>query len=442
MEVKKTATELVRSLRRREFAAAELASEFLTRIEQSRSLNAFLWAEPEIVLTSARRAGSASPLAGLPVAVKDNIDTASIRTTSGSMVDLDRVPDSDATAWARLRDRGGATLIGKAHLCEFAYRAHHPTLGWVRNPRRPDRATGGSSSGSAAAVAAALAPAALGSDSGGSVRIPAAYCGVVGFKGTYGAIETEGVVPLSPTMDHVGVLAATVADAGLVFDQMCRVPLGLVDADLNVEPADPMRLRVGVELGYFGARAQPAVLAAWSRAVRMLEAAGCRIVELDLGQAGRWRSAAKTILLHEAWLHHRRRIEAGAPYGPVFGQAISRGAGIGEQSYRRALAARNAACRALAAVFDTVDVIVTPTCPTVAPPVEEGRRGLSYTRFTSMAAFSGIPAISIPAGHDHRGLPIGAQLMSAWNHEQTLIQAAALLEALLEHSAPRNPQAP
>lgn len=435
-----SAAEIVADLRAGTLDRVTVMGEHFGRLEDNRALNAVRWAEPDQVFAAAKRARVAgTPLAGLPIVLKDNIDTAGIPTTSGSLVDRDRVPDLDAPVWRRLRDTGGALLLGKAHMCEFAYRSHHPAMGWVRNPRNPDRATGGSSSGSAAAVGAGIAPAAIGTDTGGSIRIPAAYCGVVGLKGTYGRVETDGVVPLSTTMDHVGVLARSVADAALVFEQMTHRPLRLVDpTTLRVRPAAPGQLRVGLERGYFLTGAQPAVVTAVLRAAGLLAAAGCTMVDVSLPRAARWRAAHKRILLREAWLYHADRLRTSAPYGPVFRQAVSAGAAISDRAHAAALATRSDAIAAMASVFDEVDVILTPTCPTVAPAVEEGRRAVAYTRYTTLAAFTGLPAISIPAGIGYLGLPIGAQLIGAHDGDQTVVAAAALLEELLRANATRH----
>jgi aspartyl-tRNA(Asn)/glutamyl-tRNA(Gln) amidotransferase subunit A len=410
----------------------EVAASYLRRIAERSDLNAFLWADPDVVLGQLRPGVGTRLLAGLPIALKDNIDTAGVPTTSGSEVDRGRIPRTNAVAWKRLRDVAGATLLGKTHMCEFAYRVHHPAFGWVRNPRNPRRGSGGSSSGSAAAVAAGLAPAALGSDTGGSVRIPAAYCGVVGLKGTHGIIENDGLIPLSPSMDHLGVLARSVTDAAIVYEQMAARQLHLVDhATLEVAPANPRGLRVGLERDYFTQGAQPAVLDAWSRAVGLLGAAGSRLIEIRLPDAGRWRAAHKTILLAEAWAYHADRLRRGAPYGPVFRAAVTAGRDITPEKYRAALEIRRTASRTMSGVFEHVDIILTPTCPTVAPAIEEGRHNVAYTRFTTLAAFAGLPAISIPMGTGYLGLPVGAQLIAGRNREQKLVSAARLLEALL-----------
>lgn len=424
--------DLLRALRAGHVHAVGVVEECLRRIEDRRDLNACLWSDRERVLADlAARPPADRPLVALPLTLKDNIDTAGIPTTAGSLVDGERIPHTDATVWRRLRDRG-AILVGKAHMCEFAYRSHHPALGRVRNPHRPDRATGGSSSGSAAAVAARLVPASLGTDTGGSVRIPSSYCGVVGLKGTTGLVELDGIVPLSTTMDHVGVLAGSVTDAAIVFEQMPEHPLELVDPDsLSVPRPEPGGVRIGVEEAYFASRAQADVARRWRESVSALEQAGCTIVPLSLPEAARWRAAHKAILLYEAWAYHADRMRAGAPYGSVFRDAVSAGARITRARYERALQVRTEAQARIAEVLAGVDAMLTPTTPSVAPPVDEGRNRLTYTRYTTLAAFTGVPAISVPAGTNRHGLPIGVQLVAGPHEERTLVGVAALLEDLL-----------
>lgn len=426
--------DVIRSIRSKRVSPREVVEDHLRRLEARADLNAFRWADGDRVMDSV---GSTTlddrPLFGVPVALKDNIDTAGIPTTSGSMVDVDRVPGEDATVWSRLRDSGGAVLIGKAHLSEFAYRAHHPVLGPVHNPHDRTRATGGSSSGSAAAVAAGIVPISIGTDSGGSVRIPAAYCGIVGFKGTFGAISTAGVVPLTTTMDHIGVLARSVTDVAIAFQAMAPTSLDLVDpVTLAIAPARRRPLRVGIELGYLGTTgAQRAVANAWTRATAVLESAGSTLVEIGLPDARRWRAAHKKILVAEAWDFHRARLEAGAPYGPVFREAISAGGRITARDRGRAHATRRAAIEGMRAIFEEVDVILTPTCPTVAPALDEGIKDTAYTRYTTLAAFTGLPAISLPAGLGYRGLPVGIQIMGPAYGERMVLRAAVHLESLL-----------
>ena len=328
-------------------------------------------------------------------------------------------------------------LLGKTHMSEFAYRVHHPGLGWVRNPHDLTRASGGSSSGSAAAVAAGIAPVAIGTDTGGSARIPAAYCGIVGYKGSQGLVSVQGVVPLSPTMDHVAVLARSVGDAALVYQEMASSYLELIPpGEAAVPPAEARQLRVGLERGYLLAGAQRAVLDCWSDAVARLGAAGCQISEIRLPDAKRWRSMHRTILLSEAWRFHARRVLAGEPYGPLFRAAIGEAKRISPESYQAALEVRLRAAEAMAATFCDIDVLLTPTCPTVAPMIEEGRRGTGYTRYTTLAAFTGLPAISVPAPVAPGRLPVGLQLIGPPRRDDIVVRAAALLERLLAGSPP------
>ena len=419
-----------------------MAEHYLRRIESHRDLNIFLWADADRILAGMPRDGwEAKPLAGLPLGLKDNIDTAGIPTTAGSVVDQRRVPSEDAAVWARLRDSGGATLLGKVHLAEFAFRVHNSEFGRVRNPRNPDRATGGSSSGSAAAVAAGLAPAALGTDTGGSVRIPAAYCGVVGYKPSHGLIDTAGIVPLSVTLDNVGVLAGSVADAGLVLEQMTTSPLRLLEpTSLKVRLPSPAKLRIGLLQGYFRARSEFGVDRVIEGAAKAFARAGCRVIPITIPEAGRWRSAHRVVMLHEAWRFHARRLREGAPYGPVFRSAIAAGEQLGGARYLRALATQQKAIRRMAEQFAEVDVLLLATCPGVAPLEEEGRTNMNYTRNTTLAAFAGLPAISVPAGIGRLGLPVGAQLVGAQGSDARLLGAAALLEALVSPSVPARPR--
>jgi aspartyl-tRNA(Asn)/glutamyl-tRNA(Gln) amidotransferase subunit A len=245
------------------------------------------------------------------------------------------------------------------------------------------------------------------------------------------------VVPLSKNLDHVGVLARSVADAAIVFQEMATSRLRLIDPlTLHVEVPAPRALRVGIETDYFASGAQPAVAASVSSATAALSAAGCQIVEVALPEAAAWRAGAKVILLYEAWQYHAARLTAGAPYGPVFRTAVEAGADLPADAYRKALDVRSRARESMNTLFAKVDVILTPTCPTIAPAIEEGRRSVAYNRYTTLAAFTGIPAISVPIGLGHLGLPIGAQLMAAPGAERTLVGAAALLESEVSPSTP------
>lgn len=424
---------LILALRSRQVSPVEVAETALSRADAAADLNAFRWIAGDRLIEDARRADpQRGSLWGVPIALKDNIDTAGIPTTSGSMVDIDRVPTRDAAIWRRLRDDAGALLLGKAHMSEFAYRAHHPRLGPVRNPRDPTRATGGSSSGSAAAVAAGVVPAAIGTDTGGSVRIPAAYCGIVGFKGSSGCAETDGIVPLSVTMDHPGVLAGSVRDVGIVFQAMARRVTPLIDpTTLEVLPMPRRRLRIGIEIGYFAHGAELGVTRGLRRAIAAMETLGCHIVEIRLADLARWRATHRTIILSEAWAFHRDRLLAGAPYGPVFRTAVEEGGQISPRRWRAAGVARSAAIESLSATFQEINLLMTPTCPTVAPPIDEGVRDTRYTRFTTLAAFAGLPAISIPAGTGRHGLPVGVQFVGPHGADRLVISAAAALEAAL-----------
>lgn len=401
------------------------------RIDAAEEINCFLWRPPGGLMGEARPQPDGTPLCGLPVGVKDNVDTAGIPTTSGSAVDLGRIPEHDAPAWRRLRERG-AVLAGKTHMSEFAYRSHHPEFGRVANPRRLDRATGGSSSGSAAAVAAGLVPAAVGSDTGGSIRIPSSYCGIVGFKGTFGRIENEGLVPLSTTMDHIGSLARSVDDAAILQQALHLDEVCFVDPETMQVPAiETEGLVLGRLRGYLDSGMQVGVRRCVDRGSKALALAGARVIDVDLEEAAAWRRAHKLIILCEAWAYHADRLRAGEPYGAVFRAAIEKGADVPAYRYEAALKMRERAREELARVFERVDALLLPTVPTVAPPGDAGQRNVNYTRFTTLAAFTGLPAISIPAGVGHLDLPVGLQIIGPDGADARVFQIARLAEGAL-----------
>src|SRR5271165_3453511 len=262
-----TISELGQRLRRREVSPVEITQDCLSRIERlNPALNAFITVMAESALAEARRAEAEilrgewrGALHGVPVALKDLIDTAGVRTTAGSALYKDRVPTQDAEVVRRLRE-AGAVIVGKNNLHEFAYGGSSLVsyFGDVRNARDPSRAAGGSSGGSAAAVVAGMAYAAIGTDTAGSVREPAALCGCVGLKATYGRVSSRGVIPLSPSLDHVGPLAATVEDAAIVLQALAgydAADIGSVDVPVadywSALREDAKKLRVGVPRAYF-----------------------------------------------------------------------------------------------------------------------------------------------------------------------------------------------
>lgn len=410
--------ELASLLRRGEVSPVDLALASLERIERDAALYAYVTVTRDVALAAARaaeaelRAGrDRGPLHGLPVAVKDNVDTAGVPTTGGTAALRDRVPRSDAAAWSRWRD-AGAVLVGKTSLHELAYRAPHPELPMARNPRDRSRTPGGSSSGSAVAVAAGHVVAALGTDTGGSVRVPAALCGVVGVKPSRDVIERDGVIPLSRSLDAVGLLARDPADALAALRALAPVP---------APPASPARVAVASDVP----SCAPCVRDALARAADALAAAGHVVVRHPALTLDRWRRIHRRILGHEAYVEHHRLLERS---GPLFRQALLVGAATTDAEYAAALRERSELRPG--DLLGDADVLLLPTAPDVAPPLDAatGRAagGPDLTLWTFVANVFDLPAVSVPAG-EHDGLPVAVQLVGGRGSETTLLALAGVV---------------
>jgi aspartyl-tRNA(Asn)/glutamyl-tRNA(Gln) amidotransferase subunit A len=408
--------ELAALLRSGGASPVDLVRESLARIEADRELNAYATVLAERALAAAalaerelREGRDRGPLHGLPVALKDNFDTASIRTTGGSAAYADRVPARDAESWRLLRE-AGAVLVAKTNLHELGYRVPHPDFGGVRNPHDRRRTAGGSSSGSGAAVAAGHVVAALGTDTGGSVRQPAAYCGLVGVKPGRARISRHGVIPLSRSLDAVGVLARDVDDAETVLEAF--IPPG---------PPQRFRARVGVTPASDDRDVSTAVSDAIALSARRLAEHGHDVVEHRLQELVSPRRLHRAILLGEAYAEHRAVLDH---TGPLFRAAVSAGARVTRAELAAALSARE---RHTDAFFGGYDALLLPTTPGVAPLLdpESGRAAgdADLTRWTFIANLLDVPAASIPVATSE-GLPIGVQLVARRGGEALLLALA------------------
>ena len=374
-------------------------------------------------------------LHGLPVALKDNIETAGVRTTSGAAYLADHIPNRDAPAAARLKAQG-AILIGKANLQELAWGvvSTNPVAGQCRNPWNPARIPGGSSGGSGAAVAADMAEAALGTDTGGSVRIPAAMTGIAGLRPTHGRISIRGITPVSVAHDTVGPMARRVADVARIFAALAAYdPLDPVSRDLPLGNFLPSLgdgiagVRVGLARNFFFEDVDDGVEAAVREGARTLESLGARLVDVTLAgaeTAQRW----TTIMAYaDACAYHRERLDAGpgAISRPVY-ERMMLGRDFGAVDYAEAMRGREAWRRTLAEAFETVDVLVAPTTPRPAPPIADERSlhraTQEATRFTYGGALASIPGLSVPCGFAADGLPVGMMLEAAWGAEPLLLR--------------------
>jgi aspartyl-tRNA(Asn)/glutamyl-tRNA(Gln) amidotransferase subunit A len=427
-----TICEIEQRLRRREVSCVELIQEVFRAIREREHWNCFITQTEESALKEAaerdRELASGldrGPLHGVPIAFKDLFYTCGVRTTAGSLIYRDFVPQQDGAVVADQKSRG-AVSIGKTNLHELAFgiTSQNPHFGPVLNPLDETRIAGGSSGGSAALVAAGLVPLAWGTDTGGSIRIPASYCGVVGLKPTYGLLSTAGILPLSWSLDHAGPIGTTVED--------CALALGLsLKRRTNLEG-----VRIGVPRNFFFDRVDTEIAKAVEDCVARMERAGAvvsRVQLPDLVQAG---AAARLI----QWA------EVSAQYGKydreMFGDdvwaLVQQGLLVAAHDYVNAQRVRSLFRREFDELWRTVDVLVTPTTPITAPKRtaetvlingEEENTRIASTRLVRAINLLGEPAISIPYGRDSQEMPIGVQLVAKPHADRELLEIADYLSS-------------
>ena len=441
-------------LRERQVSPVEVTRAALDRIAQVDSrLNAYLLLMEREALSSARtaeaeiRAGHyKGPLHGVPFALKDLFQTAGVRTTAGSRVLAQFVPDRDATVVSRLRE-AGAVLVGKLGMHAFAFGVTNvnPHYEATHNPWDTERITGGSSGGSGAALAAGLCAFSLGSDTGGSVRIPAALCGVVGLKPTYGRVSRHGVLPLAWSVDHVGPMARSALDAALVLQAIAgRDPRDDTSSDMPVPDyasalrADVRGLRIGVPWHFVRGDVAPEVLTSFNSALDILTGLGASVTDVILPRVRLARALFSSIVLPEAFSIHERHLKSRADdYGPDVRARLEAGMLLPASQYLRAQRIRGLLRDDFQAALAQVDIIATPTCPTAAPRIGEetvniGERQESVTdiltHFTRPVNLVGLPAVSTLSGFTPSGLPVGLQLIAKAFDEATVLRVAHAYE--------------
>jgi aspartyl-tRNA(Asn)/glutamyl-tRNA(Gln) amidotransferase subunit A len=463
-------------IRDRKLSPVELTNASLALIEALEPrLNAFITVTGEQALAAAREAEKAiaageyrDRLHGIPVAIKDILGMAGVRMTAASKILADNVSAEDAEATARLKS-AGAVILGKLNLHEFAYGATgvNPHYGPARNPWDTERITGGSSSGSAASVASGECFAALGTDTGGSIRIPASLCGIVGLKPTYGRVSKRGVIPLSWSLDHIGPLTRTVEDAALVLQAIAgHDPLDESSSERDVpDYIAALRdgvtgLRVGVPKEYFFDKVDPTVESAVRGAIQTLSDLGATVVEVSLPHIADLPGALMAIQLPEALTYHKHWLaERAQDYGEDVRYRLELGANYTAVHYVQAQRLRELALQAWRQdVFSKVDLVATPTTPIPATPIEQGdlQTTLNLIRFTNPVNLLRLPAISLPCGFTARparpegraeprgsgsavGLPIGLQLIGRWWDEATVLRAAHAYEQATDWHKRRPP---
>jgi aspartyl-tRNA(Asn)/glutamyl-tRNA(Gln) amidotransferase subunit A len=470
-------SQLGQMIAKKQMSPVELAKVLLARLESLQpTLNSSITILHEESIAAARQAEKEiqggnyrGPFHGIPVGLKDLYNTQGIRTTSGSAIFKDYVPDADCAIAERFKS-AGAYCIAKLNMTEFAF---DPTgdnfhYGPARNPWNPECLTGGSSSGSGAAVASGQCPIAMGSDTGGSVRIPAALCGVVGHKPTYGLISRYGVTPLAWSLDHVGPLTRTVEDTAMTLDVLAghdpRDPTSSKRPVPNYRDAlgsSIKGMRIGIPKEYIWDALDPDVESAVKIAIKEFESLGAIVDEVSIPHLRIAPFILGIVISAEATAYHAKLIrERGSEYGPMIRLRMEAGFFITGADYIRAQQARRMVNREFHQALSKVDILVTPTIPVTAPKYDEthypeelydrarGHVDLgstsrpvreALTRFTRLFNISGIPTISIPCGLSSNNLPIGLQLAGRSFADATVLNAAYAYEQVTEWHKRRPP---
>jgi aspartyl-tRNA(Asn)/glutamyl-tRNA(Gln) amidotransferase subunit A len=442
--------EVAEKIRTKEVSPVEVTRSSLARLAEVESvLTAFVTTTPELALEQAKIAEQEigdgnyrGPLHGIPLGVKDLYDTAGIKTTSSSAQRADHVPETDSVAVAKLYE-AGMVLIGKTHTHEFAYGATTPTTG---NPWAPDRTPGGSSGGSGAAVGSGVVHVALGSDTGGSIRIPAALCGTVGLKPTFGRASRVGVASLSWSLDHVGPLSRNVVDSALVMAAMSgydRRDPGTVDVPVpdmvTGIDAGVAGKKIGIPTNYYTEQLDPEAAEAARTAAAKLEELGAELVEVKIPMAEHIISTEWAIMMPEATAYHMDHLRnSPEKFTDETRILLEAGAAVLATDYVNALRLRTLIQAAWKEMFSSIDVLLAPTLVAAATPrsdpfirwqdgTVEGATG-AYVRLSAPANVTGLPSLSVPAAFTAEGLPLGVQIIGKPFAEPEILQFGYALE--------------
>ena len=457
-----TIEQAARLLRKKNISPSDLTEVALARIERfNPTLNTFVTVVADHARAAARQAekqlrrrGTKSLLCGIPLSIKDNFLTRGVRTTAGSLILTNFVPSEDSDVVQKLT-HAGAIVFGKTNMHEFAYGItnENPHYGPTRNPWDLDRITGGSSGGSATALAMGIGYAATGTDTGGSIRIPAALCGVVGLKPTFGLVSVEGVVPLAKTLDHAGPMARSVTDVCIILDAIAAdYPPGAIRPDpRKLRTNRPRKFRIGWPKQYFFERIDSEVHDAIESAAKCFKSLGATIKQVSLSGLEHSVEPSTNIALAEATQYHESQgyfPAQASKYGDDVRYRLELGHKVLAADYLHALDVKRGITREFDAVFENIDVILAPTLPVVAPRIGEkevvigGEKETvrsALVRLNRPANLTGHPAISIPCGFTRAGLPIGLQLIGPrWSEARLLSIALAYEDATEWHK--RRPQ--
>ena len=460
-----SARDLSKLVQNKEISPVELIGAHLSRIEATEPvLNSFITLLADEARGAARQAEKdiqagryKGPLHGIPVALKDLYNTGGVRTTSGSRIFDNFVPTEDCTVAAKFQ-QAGAILLGKLNMHPFAYGPTGENLdyGHMHNPWNPDMVTGGSSGGSGSATAAGQCTITTGSDTGGSIRIPAALCGIVGLKPTYGLVSRHGLTALSWSLDHPGPMTRTVEDAAITMNAIAgHDPKDVASAKVDIPDytsaltGDIKGLRIGIVKEYFEAPLDPQVRKAVMDAIGLLESMGAEVKEVSYPMFNQSQAISSTVLMSEASAYHRDLLEKDGHqiYEPVR-QRLEAGLFISAAEYLRAQQARTIFDQQGRRLLDDVDLLAGPTEPVTAPEImasrvmageqEVGVVG-ALTQYTRPYNINGFPAISVPCGFSDDNMPIGLQLAGKPFDELTVLRAAHAYEQATDWHTRRPP---
>jgi aspartyl-tRNA(Asn)/glutamyl-tRNA(Gln) amidotransferase subunit A len=449
-----SAGDLSKLVQSKEISPVEIIEAHLTRIDATEPvLNSFITLLADQARKAARQAEKdiqagryKGPLHGIPVALKDLYNTGGVRTTSGSRIFDTFIPAEDCTVAAKFH-QAGAILLGKLNMHQFAYgpTGENPDYGHMHNPWNPDMVTGGSSGGSGSAAAAGQCTITTGSDTGGSIRIPAALCGIVGLKPTYGLVSRYGLSALSWSLDHPGPMTRTVEDTAITMNVIAgHDPRDVASAKVDIPDytsaltGDVKGLRIGIVKEYFEAPLDPQVRKAVMDAISLLESMGAEVKEVSYPMFNQSQAISSTVLMAEATAYHRDLLEKDGHqlYEPVR-QRLEAGLFISAAEYLRAQQARSIFDQQGRRLLDEVDLLAGPTEPITAPEIlaskvmageqEVGVVG-ALTQYTRPYNINGFPAVSVPCGFSDDGMPIGLQLAGRPFDELTVLRAAHAYE--------------
>lgn len=439
-----TIAEAAQALRSRQVSCMELTRQCLDRIAKLNPvLNAFITVTADSALARAEeldrelgRGINRGALHGIPIAHKDLMWTKGVRTTSGSKIFADFIPDRDAAIVAKLAE-AGAVLVGKAGLHEMAYgiTSDNPHFGTIRNPSNPEHSPGGSSGGSGAAVATGMAFMATGTDTGGSIRVPASFCGVAGLKPTYGLIDRSGVQPLGLSLDHVGPLARTVGDLRLALLAMSDAKAE--SARRKPGPASIREIRVGLPENFYFESVMPEVKAAVQQTALRAEKLGVRMIPVRVPDIEALNTCGLVILLSEASAVHQSNLHRRGDIGADVLALLDQGSLIPATDYVNAQRQRKLFVEEFHKLFRDIDCLFTPATPNTAPRIGQTEitlDGIQHnvrfltTRFARGINVLGFPALSIPCGVSSEGLPIGLQMIARPFEEDLLLTLGEALE--------------